>query len=105
MAKMDEATRERVRASAVPALHRVVAWFGFDAGIDYRAPASLTGLRQACPSGVDIYFDNVGGAVRDAVWPLMNLWRRVVVCGQTSEYRRPAAARWMMAAMPTPHWK
>lgn len=59
---------------------------GFDAAIDYRSPDFEAQLRAACPEGVDVYFDNVGGRVRDAVWPLMNDGGRVVVCGLIAEY-------------------
>lgn len=68
----------------------------FDAGIDYRDPNFPAELRAACPDGVDIYFDNVGGIVRDAVWPLMKQRGRVVVCGLISEYStaRQAGPGW-----------
>ena len=59
---------------------------GLDACVDHRQPELGSALRAACPDGVDIYFDNVGGAVRDAVWPLMAQGGRVVVCGQIAEY-------------------
>lgn len=60
--------------------------FGFDVAVDYRAPDFATRLQAACLNGIDIYFDNVGGAVRDGVWRLMNTGGRVVVCGLISEY-------------------
>lgn len=63
-----------------------VSEYGFDACIDYRSKEFAVQLMQACPQGVDIYFENVGGASRDAVWPLMNQRARVVVCGLISEY-------------------
>jgi NADPH-dependent curcumin reductase CurA len=56
--------------------------------VDYRAADFAERLAAACPDGVDVYFDNVGGAVRDAVWTLMNHFGRIVVCGQTSQYVR-----------------
>lgn len=59
---------------------------GFDAGVDYRAedyPATLAG---ACPDGVDVYFDNVGGEVTDAVVPLVNDRVRIALCGQIALY-------------------
>ncbi|MET4577120.1 NADP-dependent oxidoreductase [Ottowia thiooxydans] len=59
---------------------------GFDAAVDYKSADFAQALTAACPSGVDIYFDNVGGAVRDAVWPLMNPGGRIVVCGLIAEY-------------------
>ncbi|MCW2748028.1 MAG: hypothetical protein JWP10_1170, partial [Nocardioidaceae bacterium] len=62
--------------------------FGADVCVDYHAPDFLEQLAAACPDGIDIYFDNVGGAVRDATWPLMNKFGRVIVCGQISQYVR-----------------
>jgi NADPH-dependent curcumin reductase CurA len=63
-----------------------------EACVDYKA-ADLAGqLSAACPDGVDVYFDNVGGAVRDAVWPLMRQYGRVVVCGQIADYNRAGQA-------------
>jgi len=59
---------------------------GFDDCVDHRAAAFDAALRAACPNGVDVYFDNVGGAVRDAVFPLMNDFGRIVVCGLIAEY-------------------
>lgn len=64
----------------------VVETLGFDAGIDYRNSDFASVLKAACPDGVHIYFENVGGAVRDAVWALMNRGGRVVVCGLIAEY-------------------
>lgn len=70
---------------------------GFDATIDRAAApdaASLAAaIRQACPEGVDIYFDNVGGATLDAAIETMNRGGRIVVCGQLSEYNRPNGDR------------
>ncbi len=67
----------------------VVEQLGFDACVDHRAPDLAQALRGACPTGVDIYFDNVGGTVRDAVWPLMRQNGRVVLCGLIAEYNSP----------------
>lgn len=71
----------------------------FDAAVDYRAEGDLKGaLRDACPTGVDAYFDNVGGAVTAAVAPLMNTHGRVAVCGQIATYnqtrREPPDVAW-----------
>lgn len=63
-----------------------VGEYGYAACVDHRSPSLAADLARACPAGVDLYFDNVGGAVRDAVWPLMNRFGRVVVCGLISEY-------------------
>ncbi|MEO8296246.1 MAG: NADP-dependent oxidoreductase [Burkholderiales bacterium] len=64
----------------------VVDELGFDACIDYRAADFAQQLAAACPKGVDVYFENVGGVVRDTVWPLLNQNGRVVLCGLISEY-------------------
>jgi NADPH-dependent curcumin reductase CurA len=64
----------------------VVQDLGFDACVDYRAPDLVDQLQQAAPKGIDIYFENVGGAVREAVWPLLNNDARVPVCGLVSGY-------------------
>ena len=59
---------------------------GFDAGIDHRAPGLPQKLAEACPSGIDVYWENVGGAVWDAVFPLLNDFARVPVCGLVANY-------------------
>src|SRR5688500_12482453 len=59
---------------------------GFDACVDYKAANIAEALRHACPVGVDVYFDNVGGAIFDTLLSQMNLFSRVVVCGLISEY-------------------
>lgn len=64
----------------------VVDELGFDACVDYRAPDLAGQLERAAPDGVDIYFENVGGDVRSAVWPLLNINARVPVCGLVSGY-------------------
>ncbi len=52
----------------------------FDAAIDHRAPNFADQLKDACPDGVDVYFENVGGAVWQAVLPLLNTYACVVCC-------------------------
>lgn len=64
----------------------VKAELGFDACIDYREPGLFKALRAACPDGVDIYFDNVGGDVLETALALMNERGRVVCCGAISQY-------------------
>ena len=60
---------------------------GLHEAIDYKAtPNMFDALHDACPNGVDIYFDNVGGVVSDAVMPLINDRARIVICGQISVY-------------------
>jgi NADPH-dependent curcumin reductase CurA len=63
---------------------------GVDAAINYKTAASEGGmvqaLKEACPKGIDVYFDNVGGEVSDAVLPLLSHSARVILCGQISLY-------------------
>ena len=59
---------------------------GFDACVDHRAGDLPGHLADACPKGIDVYFENVGGAVFDAVLPLLNARARVPVCGQIAAY-------------------
>jgi NADPH:quinone reductase len=60
---------------------------GFDTAINYRtAPNLRKALKEACPNGVDIYFDNVGGVISDAVLSLINNNARIPLCGQISLY-------------------
>jgi NADPH-dependent curcumin reductase len=64
----------------------VVDTLGFDACIDYKADGFSEALKAAVPDGIDIYFENVGGAVFDAVLPLLNSCARIPVCGLISQY-------------------
>jgi len=64
----------------------VVEELGFDACIDHRSADFAAKLAAACPSGVDVYFESVGGAVFDAVMPLLNTRARIPVCGVISAY-------------------
>jgi NADPH-dependent curcumin reductase CurA len=59
---------------------------GFDQAVDHRAPDFAEQLAAACPNGVDVYFENVGGAVWDAVFPLFNPFARIPVCGLIAQY-------------------
>jgi len=59
---------------------------GFDAAIDHRAETFPDALAAACPDGIDVYFENVGGVVFDAVLPLLNNFARIPVCGLVSGY-------------------
>ena len=64
----------------------VVDELGFNACIDYKAGALQQDLQAAAPAGIDAYFDNVGGAVLNAILPLMNPHGRVAVCGAIAGY-------------------
>ncbi|WP_146345607.1 NADP-dependent oxidoreductase [Falsiphaeobacter marinintestinus] len=64
---------------------------GFDACVDYRDPGMFKALRAACPDGVDVYFDNVGGQVLETALFVMNERGRVVCCGAVSQYDTDAA--------------
>jgi NADPH-dependent curcumin reductase len=68
----------------------VVGTLGFDACIDYKADGFPGALKAAVPHGLDIYFENVGGAVFDAVLPLLNAKARIPVCGLISQYNATA---------------
>ena len=59
---------------------------GFDECLDHKDPDFSDLLRQACPNGIDIYYENVGGKVFDAVLPLLNVGARIPVCGLVSRY-------------------
>jgi NADPH-dependent curcumin reductase len=60
---------------------------GFDDCIDHRNTKDLAAaLKKACPNGIDVYFENVGGAVQQAVFPLMNTFGRMVMSGMAAEY-------------------
>lgn len=72
---------------------------GFDDAFNYKTESDYAvRLRQACPQGIDVYFDNVGGPITDAVIPQMNLHGRVAVCGQISQYnleKPETGPRWL----------
>jgi NADPH:quinone reductase len=60
---------------------------GFDAAFNYKTTDNYVAkLKELCPNGIDCYFDNVGGAITDAVFILMNTRARVSICGQISQY-------------------
>jgi NADPH-dependent curcumin reductase CurA len=71
----------------------VVEEYGFDVCLDYREPDLGRRLREACPKGVDVYFDNVGGEITDAVLANIAMRGRVVVCGAISQYNTMGAPR------------
>ncbi|MFC0284147.1 NADP-dependent oxidoreductase [Camelimonas abortus] len=59
---------------------------GFDAAVDHRDPDMPARLKEACPNGIDVYFENVGGAVWNAVFPLLNDFSRIPLCGLIAHY-------------------
>jgi NADPH:quinone reductase len=60
---------------------------GCDAAFNYKSVSDYSAkLKELCPKGIDCYFDNVGGAITDAVFPLMNTYGRISICGQISQY-------------------
>jgi NADPH-dependent curcumin reductase CurA len=68
-------------------IHFITRELGFDSGFNYKETSDLTArLRELCPNGIDIYFDNVGGTITDAVMNLLDTRARVAVCGQISQY-------------------
>jgi NADPH-dependent curcumin reductase CurA len=74
-----------------------VAWLrevaGVDAAFNYKEVDSLTAtLQKHCPNGIDVYFENVGGAHLEAALETMNAFGRIVLCGMISQYNDPAAA-------------
>jgi NADPH-dependent curcumin reductase CurA len=65
---------------------------GFDATVNHRSEQLRDDLSAACPKGIDVYFDNVGGRVLEAALPLMRTHGRIVCCGSVSQYDSPTPA-------------
>ena len=74
---------------------------GFDACIDHRSADLGAAFDRACPSGIDVYWENVGGAVQQAVFSRLNDFGRMVMCGMVSEYNdaEPRSGPNLMAAV------
>src|SRR5246500_1042821 len=74
---------------------------GFDECLDHRDPDLAAKLKEACPKGIDVYFENVGGAVFEAVFPLLNAFARVPVCGLIAHYNdtEAVAPKWAASMM------
>ena len=72
---------------------RLVDEFGFDGTIDYKNEDVLVGLKRECPKGVDVFFDNVGGEILDAVLSRLNFKARVIICGAISQYNNKEAVK------------
>lgn len=66
--------------------HYLTDQLGFDAAIDYKEENIKTSLRRHCPDGVDVFFDNVGGEILDAVLTQIRMKARIVICGAISQY-------------------
>ena len=66
---------------------------GFDGVIDYKNEDVIAGLKRECPKGVDVYFDNVGGDILDAVLSQLNFKARVIICGAISQYNNKEAVK------------
>jgi NADPH-dependent curcumin reductase CurA len=75
----------------------VTGTLGFDECVDYKRPDFNEALAAACPSGIDVYFDNVGGAVLAAALRLVNTHARIPLCGLISQYNATAP-------QPGPNW-
>jgi len=75
----------------------VIDTLGFDACVDHKSATFARELADACPAGIDVYFENVGGAVLDAVLRLVTLHARIPLCGLISQYNATAP-------VPGPNW-
>jgi NADPH-dependent curcumin reductase len=74
---------------------------GFDACLDHHSAALGAALDRACPNGIEVYFENVGGAVQQAVFPRLNDFGRMIMCGMVAEYNdvEPRSGPNLMAAV------
>ncbi len=74
---------------------------GFDGAFNYKTTKNyVEKLKELCPQGIDVYFDNVGGTITDAVIPLLNVKARMSICGQISQYnleKPETGPRWLWA--------
>ena len=66
---------------------------GFDAAIDYKNENIHSALKQHCPKGIDVYFDNVGGEILDAALARIRMHARIVICGAISQYNNTTAIK------------
>jgi NADPH-dependent curcumin reductase CurA len=71
----------------------VVEELGFDAAIDYKSENVVKALRQHCPDGIDVYFDNVGGDILDAALACLARGARIPLCGAISQYNAEGGMR------------
>jgi NADPH-dependent curcumin reductase CurA len=79
----------------------IVDELGFDGAFNYKTTKNyVEKLKELCPNGIDVYFDNVGGPITDAVIPLLNVKARLAICGQISQYnveKPEQGPRWLWA--------
>jgi NADPH-dependent curcumin reductase CurA len=80
-------------AGGVEKCRYIVEELGFDAAIDYKAGPIGTTLRELCPRGIDVYFDNVGGDILDACLAQLAMHARVVICGAISQYNSTSGVK------------
>jgi len=66
---------------------------GFDAAIDYKSENIHSALKEHCPKGIDVYFDNVGGEILDAALARIRMHARIVICGAISQYNNTTAIK------------
>jgi NADPH-dependent curcumin reductase CurA len=78
----------------------VVEECGFDAAIDYKSEDVRAALREHCPDGIDVYFDNVGGEILGAVMARLARYARIVVCGAISTYNAEQQTGWWVNYFP-----
>jgi NADPH-dependent curcumin reductase CurA len=78
-------------AGSAPKCRALTEHLGYDAAIDYRTEDVPSRIRELCPDGVDVFFDNVGGEILDHALGALNRYGRVVSCGRIAEYLKPAA--------------
>ncbi|KAK3247568.1 hypothetical protein CYMTET_42940 [Cymbomonas tetramitiformis] len=79
----------KCRVVAIAGSDQKCAWvksLGADVALNYKASDFRSAMKSACPSGVDVYFENVGGSSAEAVFPLLNDFARVVACGMIAHY-------------------
>jgi NADPH-dependent curcumin reductase CurA len=72
---------------------RYLTELGFDAAIDYKAVDVRDALRQHCPQGIDVFFDNVGGDILDAALSRLAMRARIIICGAISQYNNTTAIK------------
>jgi NADPH-dependent curcumin reductase CurA len=66
---------------------------GFDAAIDYKSEDIYQALKEKCPKGIDVYFDNVGGDILNAALTKLRMNARIVICGAISQYNNKTAIK------------